>query len=309
MRKSIKNPISEVYAAIRALEAAVDAHLNGDRLLAATKFREANCPVTWSWLNDAWIGVKKNVITMKPVGDTQTIPKIERDPDRDIAEPIRQAVLARDGYRCRYCYLPVVHADIRKIATKLYPKEVPWNSRIAADQHSAFQVTWLQFDHVEPHSHGGKSTYENVVVTCALCNFGKDRFTLRQLDLEDPRLRPPIPSDFDGLERLRQTAPHLSRSSASAEKGRSRPRGDQPGVSPEATEVFFFAGAYISSGYVNIPPINGKTRWFKLSDAVHGEYAIRNGVEGCIVRCARRLLIRRGLEPDDHLDTAIPVHF
>ncbi|MEI6536720.1 MAG: DUF6508 domain-containing protein, partial [Verrucomicrobiaceae bacterium] len=41
------------------------------------------------------------------------------------------------------------------------------------------------------------------VVSCAVCNFGKDKHTLRQLDLIDPRDRPPVPTDFDGLERFR----------------------------------------------------------------------------------------------------------
>ncbi|WP_371933304.1 hypothetical protein [Ruegeria discodermiae] len=54
-----------------------------------------------------------------------------------------------------------------------------------------------------PHSHGGLSDAENVVVSCALCNFGKHGFTLRQLGVSDPRLREPISVAWDGLERLR----------------------------------------------------------------------------------------------------------
>ena len=116
---------------------------------------------------------------------------------------IRDEVLRRGGYRCRYCGIPVVHADIRKTASRLYPEAVVWDSRDPARQHAGFQCLWLQFDHVVPHSHGGRSTPDNVVISCALCNFGKDRFTLRQLDLEDPRSREPDPMDYDGLERLR----------------------------------------------------------------------------------------------------------
>lgn len=306
MRTFIKQPLPEVYAAISALEAAVDAHLAGDKGLAAAKFKEANCPVTWQWGNESWIGVIKNVVNLKPEGDTQVVPKAMRDPDRSIAPRIKQAVLARDGHRCRYCGLPVVHADIRKIARHLYPTEIPWNTRIPAEQHSAFQVTWLQFDHVEPHSHGGKSSIENVVVSCALCNFGKDRFTLRQLDIEDPRLRPPIPSDFDGLERLRQAAPSAVKSVSTVKKRDLEPESGPSGTITLDAEAFFFAGAYISRGYVNIPPINGKTRWFKLGSAVHGETANRNGIKGCVVRCARKMLDRRGIDADAYLDDAMP---
>jgi hypothetical protein len=45
-----------------------------------------------------------------------------------------------------------------------------------------------------PHSHGGRSSSENVVISCALCNDGKDKYTLRQLDVADPRITPPAPS-------------------------------------------------------------------------------------------------------------------
>lgn len=306
MRTSLKQPIPEVYIAIFSLEAAVDAHLAGDQELAAAKFKEANCPATWLWLNEAWTRVIKHVVIKKPVGDTQVIPKSERDPDRTIATWIKQAVLARDGYRCRYCGLPVVHADIRKIAHQLYPKEIPWNPIVPAEKHSAFQATWLQFDHVEPHSHGGKSSVENVVISCALCNFGKDRFTLRQLHIEDPRLRPPVTSNFDGLERLRQAAPSPVKSILEVNKSNSKPCGDPSGAITADAEAFFFAGANISSGYVNIPPINGKVRWFKLGDTVYGETAIRNGVIGCVVHCSRKMLDRRGIDADAYLDVNQP---
>ncbi|WP_111406168.1 HNH endonuclease [Meridianimarinicoccus sp. RP-17] len=301
MRLCIKEPIPEVRIAISVLEVAVDAHLAGDEDLAAAKFREANCPITWQWLNEAWTKVHKNVVLKRPEGDTQEIPKSDRDPDRNITQCIKDLVLERDGYRCRYCGLPVVHADIRKIARQLYPNEVPWNPRIAAEQHSAFQAVWLQFDHVEPHSHGGKSSIENVVITCALCNFGKDRFTLRQLDIEDPRLRPPVLTNFDGLERLRQAAPSPVRSSRVVKERRLKPCNDPSEAIGFNAEAFFFEGAYISSGYVNIPPVNGKARWFKLSDTVQGEVAVRNGVKGCVIHCARELLDRRGIHADDYL--------
>jgi hypothetical protein len=45
-------------------------------------------------------------------------------------------------------------------------------------------------------------------VSCALCNFGKWDWTLRQLDIRDPRDFPPLspaerkPAGWDGLSRL-----------------------------------------------------------------------------------------------------------
>lgn len=302
MRYCIKQPTKEVYAAISALVAAADAHIAGDHRLASSRLSEANCPKAWTWLNESWTQVIRNVVVQKPVGDTQIIPKDQRDPDRNIAFGVKHAVLARDGYKCRYCGLPVVHADIRKIAQRLYPDDVPWNPRVAAQQHSGFQITWLQFDHVEPHSHGGRSSVENVVITCALCNFGKDRFTLRQLDIEDPRKREPIKSDFDGLERLRRAAVAVIKPSQASKDTQHAAAIASPAAISADIDAFFFPGAYISSGYVIVPPINGKARWFKLGDQVQGEETTRSGVHGCLVRCARKLLDRRGIDPDVYFD-------
>lgn len=302
MRYCIKQPTEEVYAAISALVAAADAHIAGDHRLASSKLREANCPKAWTWLNESWTQVIRNVVVQRPVGDTKIIPKDQRDPDRNIALGVKQAVLARDGYKCRYCGLPVVHADIRKIVQRLYPDDVPWNPRVPAQQHSGFQITWLQFDHVEPHSHGGRSSVDNVVIACALCNFGKDRFTLRQLDIEDPRKREPIKSDFDGLERLRRAAVAVMKPSQAIKNIQQAAVIASPAAISADIDAFFFPGAYISRGYVNVPPINGKARWFKLGDQVQGEETTRSGVQGCLVRCARKLLDRRGIDPDVYFD-------
>lgn len=311
MRYCIKEPTVEVHAAIGSLIDAVEAHVKSDYTLAAARFEQANCPNTWNWLNDGWINVDRNVVFRNPDSDSKVIPKSERDPDRSIASSIKKAVLERDGYRCRYCGLPVVHADIRKIAHQLYPAEVPWNSRVSKQQHSGFQVTWLQFDHVVPHSHGGRSSLENVVVSCALCNFGKDRFTLKQLNIEDPRMRGPVPSEFDGLERLRPFKPIVTKSMVrpgnpireTASEKRNNPSMTEVNSVPES---FFFVGAKISSGYVLVPPIAGKSRWFKIGPLIEAEMAERNGVQGCVVHCPREMIDRRGIKADDYLDVLSP---
>jgi len=300
MRRYIKQPIPEIFAAWDAMKEAADAHVRGDFVRAEVLFRQADSPKVWDWLNSAWVGVTKNVVELKPQGDTSVIPKSERDPDRNIAPLIRRAVLERDGYRCRYCGIPVVDADIRKIAVKLYPESVGWDSRDPSKQHAGFQCLWLQFDHVEPHSHGGKSSTENVVVSCALCNFGKDRFTLRQLHVEDPRLREPEHIGYDGLERVRAFAFPTSRLPSAKKPAVALPRSAQPAAD---TERYFIPGAWISLGYLLTPVIEGKSRWFKLSEEVKAEHAVRNGVEGCILVCHPKLLERRGINVGLLLDT------
>lgn len=162
MKKSIKEPIPQIFETYSLMEQAVNAHLAGNRTLAEKLFKEAEIHAVWKWLNPGWSRPDLNVIVPLPYGDTQVVPKNLRDPDRNIAPAIKLAVLQRDGYRCRYCGIPVVHADIRKMAHRLYPDAVPWEPYDVTKQHAGFACFWLQFDHVVPHSHGGRSSLDNL---------------------------------------------------------------------------------------------------------------------------------------------------
>lgn len=308
---SIKEPIPHIFQACEFLSSAVEAHLHGNQAAADALFRQANIPEVWNWVNPAWVVVQPNVRVQKPDGDTHQVPMAERDTVRDVrkdprAAKVRAAVLARDGYRCRYCGIPVVSADIRKIANKLYPDAVPWNED-PLEQHAAFQCLWLQYDHVVPHSHGGLSSEDNVVISCALCNFGKDKYTLRQLGLSDPRLRPPKPISWDGLESLRVCgSPKPRRSEASHVKADMRETLASPPEktpSPANSVAFFLPGAWVQSGYVNTPPIAGKARWFKIGPELIAEAAVRNGISGCRLLCDPVLFRRRGLSPEEFVDS------
>lgn len=61
---------------------------------------------------------------------------------------------------------------------------------------------WMQFDHVVPHSRGRRTDIENVVVTCAACNYGKGERMLAELGLTDLRERPVARTSWHGLERV-----------------------------------------------------------------------------------------------------------
>jgi hypothetical protein len=54
-------------------------------------------------------------------------------------------------------------------------------------------------DYVEPDASGGETSLENLVTSCYSCNFGKAGYTLEQLGIENPRLRPPVKDDWRGL--------------------------------------------------------------------------------------------------------------
>ncbi|WP_371179699.1 HNH endonuclease [Ahrensia sp. 13_GOM-1096m] len=61
---------------------------------------------------------------------------------------------------------------------------------------------WLQFDHVVPHSRGRSNHQENIVVSCAPCNYGKAEYSLDELGLKDPRHTESLRTSWDGLTRL-----------------------------------------------------------------------------------------------------------
>lgn len=202
-RLSIKEPIPEIFESYYLLSSAADAHLHNQFTTAAKLLARANMPEVYDWAWANWQKPSLNIRIPKPENDTVKLPKTELDPIRAPSKTTKRAVLERDGYSCRYCGIPVIDADIRKFLHKLYPDAVPWVSNAPEKQHAAFSCFWLQFDHIVPHSHGGRSDVENVVISCALCNFGKLDYTVNQLDIVDPRNRSPQQTPWDGLERLR----------------------------------------------------------------------------------------------------------
>lgn len=60
----------------------------------------------------------------------------------DLGTSTRARVLARDGYRCRYC-------------------------------HAELTIETITFDHVIPWAKGGRETMQNMVICCASCNTSK----------------------------------------------------------------------------------------------------------------------------------------
>lgn len=197
LRNCFRDPISEIYDAARYLDAAVSAHLEGQTDIAKELLYLADNEAVWNWTDSIWGANSPYVIVCKVESNAAENRETERMPT---AEQKTQLHL-RDGYHCRFCGMPVVRPEIRKKICSTYPAQAPWG-RTNKSQHAALQAMWAQYDHVVPHSHGGKNDLENLVVTCAACNFGKMSYTLGELSLSDPRSRPPVQSLWDGLERF-----------------------------------------------------------------------------------------------------------
>lgn len=188
LKDCISPPIKEIFDAARLLNLAVGAHLEGNYPLAADLIRQADMPVLGDWLDPIWLRKCDAVKPCKVTGLPPVLPKAQRYQPRNPPEKMRRALVERDGHHCRFCGIPLVRAEVRKELKRLHSEAARWIPRKEqTDQHRGLQVMWLQYDHVEVHWRGGQTTIDNLVVTCPACNFGRDRFTLEEMRLSDPR--------------------------------------------------------------------------------------------------------------------------
>jgi hypothetical protein len=200
-RNCFREPIPEVADAARYLDAAVSAHLAARPDEASELIRRADMPAIRDWTESIWGKSSPYVCCESVPGLAALVPRDIRVADRMPTADRMRALLSRDHYHCRFCGIPVIRKEIRQRIVKTYPQSAPWGRR-NIEQHAALQAMWAQYDHVLPHSKGGDSSLENMVIACAPCNFGRMEFALEEVGLNDPRSRDPIQSIWDGLERF-----------------------------------------------------------------------------------------------------------
>jgi 5-methylcytosine-specific restriction endonuclease McrA len=201
-RACFRDPVPELFDAARYLDAAVSAHLSGHRALADELIRAADLPAVGEWTESLW-GSKSPFVGYGEVSEEPPLPSTsERVPTRMPTTQEKLQLRLRDGYHCRFCGSPVIRREVRELMRKTYPQALRWG-RTNDSQHVAFQAMWLQYDHVVPHARGGDNSLDNIVVTCAPCNFGRMDKLLDEVGLSDPRTRPAVRSASDGLERFR----------------------------------------------------------------------------------------------------------
>ncbi len=201
LRACFRDPIPEIFDAARYLDAAISAHLAGNHEIAAELIKMADIPVIREWTESIW-GKNSPYVNFRESNNApQILPKEQRIEVRMPNRIEKQLLHERDGYHCRFCGIPVIRKEMRVAINKLYPNELEWG-RENMEQHSAFQAMWLQYDHVLPHARGGDNNIDNVVITCAPCNFGRMDYLMEEVGVADPREREPVMSTWDGLERL-----------------------------------------------------------------------------------------------------------
>jgi len=200
-RLYFREPIPELFEAARYLDEAVTTHINGQSDLAAELICRADMPVIREWTDSIW-GKNSPFVQYRSVaGGPPDLPKEQRVTVRMPSKSEKDRLIARDGYHCRFCGIPVMRKEIRERFKTLYPQLMIWGSK-NIEQHAAFQALWLQYDHILPHARGGNNELNNMVITCAACNYGRMQYTLDEVGMSDPMTREPVKSSWDGLERL-----------------------------------------------------------------------------------------------------------
>ncbi|HET8930095.1 MAG TPA: HNH endonuclease [Acidimicrobiales bacterium] len=171
----------------------------------------------------------------------------------------------RDGYRCRYAHCNRRTVDTRVVRTlsKLIPGELPyhsyWNSKFT---HPLVGVDTASLDHVAPISRGGHDTHENLVCSCACCNYAKSNMTIEELGWEVL----PVPEDgaahWDGLvSKLPKLEALVAEFSA---------KGELPEPSAPATARSTVPGTPVAPGDLR----EGDFVWFVRSD-INRPYSYR----------------------------------
>jgi 5-methylcytosine-specific restriction endonuclease McrA len=201
-RGCLRAPASEIAEAAQYLDDAVTAHQEGRPEGVRELLRRANMQAIREWTESLW-GPKSQYRLYRSVPDAPPFPpKGARVEDRMPPAQVMTQLITRDGYHCRFCGIPVIRREVRKRIVSTYPDLALWG-RTNASQHAAFQAMWLQYDHLLPYARGGDSGLDNMIITCAPCNFGRMQYTLEEVGLINPLSRAPVPSPWDGLERFR----------------------------------------------------------------------------------------------------------
>lgn len=129
------------------------------------------------------------------------LPIEDRFPVRSPAK-LQNAVFERDGYRCRYCGNKLISQDVLKTFAKVLNSPSFTKGTTNLTSHAIIHIAWPVADHVIPWSRGGETSIDNLVASCASCNYGKADYTIEQIGIINPFNRPPLVDNWDGLRSL-----------------------------------------------------------------------------------------------------------
>ena len=119
-----------------------------------------------------------------------------------ISQKRLEDLFKRDKWRCRYCGIRVAgnRKHFKNFAKAIRMAELV-SGRTDKSRHGIYLMLMASYDHVKPHSEGGSNDDSNLVTSCWSCQFGKYKYSLEELGLENPFQREPETfGDWCGLK-------------------------------------------------------------------------------------------------------------
>ncbi|MBN8697152.1 MAG: HNH endonuclease [Bacteroidetes bacterium] len=179
-------------------ESAVNEFIVGDKESCLIKLKQIRSEEITNWYveHGQMSGRHRNLILKVP--PPPTIDVTLRDPIRS-PQKIQGAVFERDGYKCRYCGNKLLSQEFIRLFIKKLGSQLFQRGETNITTHGIIHIAWPVADHVIPWNKGGRTNLENLVSSCATCNYGKDGYTIEQLGIQNPFYREPIPDKWNGL--------------------------------------------------------------------------------------------------------------
>jgi hypothetical protein len=120
-RRCLREPISEIADAQALLSKATNAHLAGNRASAAALIAAADMQAIREWTDSIWGRHNASILRIREVPNAPAmVPVAQRPRPRSPNAVLRRRVIARDGYHCRFCGIPVIdEAGVLKTAKEL----------------------------------------------------------------------------------------------------------------------------------------------------------------------------------------------
>jgi hypothetical protein len=179
-------PPSQLYAATSQLAAIADALERGDTGVARDALMSVDLEACRKhWAAGGWEARGRHQKDRHVSGTTKN--------RRAVSATMRIQLGERDGWRCRYCTLPVVWDGFFR--TLFAVKFIDIGDAV----NDLWRIFALSPDHVVPLAIGGENEPTNVVTACGTCNYAKGHCLLDELRLDDPRSRDLLGDDWKGL--------------------------------------------------------------------------------------------------------------
>lgn len=188
--------IAENAAIVRS---ALDALANGNLSMARSLWES----VDGDQLLAAW-DAQVVAIRDKSLWPTILLSKEKNQPRtvKGLDRSLSTRVFERDEYKCGYCGISVVtqwkNGDIPQLVTA-FPDVTKWLTVVdgslngngksgALTNRDVAKWLWITAvaDHVHPASDGGPTEMNNLITSCGGCNYGKEDWTLEQLNVRPP---------------------------------------------------------------------------------------------------------------------------